>query len=78
MLCEYAYIGIDSGPVFCCAQRRQTGKVESARVGDINLILHPALAQVQARLPNFLGEGAKVDEEYSASRSFKQGATAQA
>jgi hypothetical protein len=47
-------------------------------VGDINVLLHPALARVQARLPNLIGEGTKIEEEYSASRSFKRGATAQA
>jgi hypothetical protein len=78
MLCEYARAGVDSGPVFRRPRRRPTDKIERARVGDINLILHPALARVQARLPNLIGEGSKVDEEYSASRSFKRGATAQA
>jgi hypothetical protein len=77
MLCEYARAGVDSGPVFRRPRRRPTDKTEQARVGDINLMLHPALARVQARLPNLIGEGSKVDEEYSASRSFKQGATAQ-
>ena len=37
-----------------------------------------ALARVQARLPNLIEESAKVEEEYSASHSFKRGATAQA
>ena len=41
-------------------------------------ILHPALARVQARLPSLIGENSKVEDEYSASRSFKRGATAQA
>lgn len=78
MMSEYARIGIGSGPVFRRAGRRPTDKVERARVGDINLILHPALVRVQARLPDLIGEETKVEEEYSASRSFKRGATAQA
>jgi hypothetical protein len=78
MLCEYALVGIDSGPVFRRSRRRPTDKVERARVGDINLLLHPALIRVQARLPNLIDEATKVDEEYSVSRSFKRGATAQA
>jgi hypothetical protein len=78
MLSQYAAVGIASGPVFRRSARRQTDKVERARVGDINLILHPALARVQARQPNLIGEDTKVEEEYSASRSFKRGATAQA
>ena len=78
LLCEYARAGISSGPVFRRPCKRGPTKVERARVGDINLILHPALARVQARLPNLIGEGTRVEEEYSASRSFKRGATAQA
>jgi hypothetical protein len=64
--------------VFRRPRRRITDKVEQSRVGELNLILHPALARVQARLPNLIGEEAKVDKEYSASRSFKRGATTQA
>lgn len=52
--------------------------MERARVGDINLLLHPALLKIQARLPALIEATTKVEEEYSASRSFKRGATAQA
>ena len=78
MLSEYAQIGIASGPVFRRPKKKKSNKVERARVGDINLILHPMLTRVQVRLPSLIGENTEVEEEYSASRSFKQGATAQA
>ena len=78
MLQEYGQIGIGSRPVFRRPGKGASAKVECARVGDINLILHPALARVQARLPNLINETTKVEDEYSASRSFKWGATAQA
>ena len=78
MLSEYAQIGIASGPVFRRPKKKKSNKVEQARVGDINLILHPMLTRVQVWLPSLIGENTKVEEEYSASRSFKRGATAQA
>ena len=78
MIREYETIGINSGPVFRRVKRRPTDKIERSKVGEINLLLHPALARVQARLPTVISEDTKVDEEYSASRSFKRGATAQA
>ena len=78
MMGEYARAGIGSGPVFRRPKNKRTQKVERARVGDITLLLHLALARVQARLPTLIGEETKIEEEYSASRSFKRGATAQA
>lgn len=78
MMSEYAHIGITSGPVFRRIPKRGSNKIERARVGDINLLLHPALVRVQARLPALISEDTKVEDEYNASRSFKRGATAQA
>jgi hypothetical protein len=78
MICCYAHFGVVSGPVFRRQKKKASDKIERARVGDINLILHPALVRVQARLPHLIGEGSKVEDEYSTSRSFKRGATAQA
>ena len=66
MLEEYGKIGVGSGPVFRRPRKCQNAKVERARVGDINSLLHPALARVQARLPNLIEESAKVEEVYSA------------
>lgn len=78
MIMEYANIGITTGPVFRRIRKNPSDKIERARVGDINLLFHPALTRVQVRLPNLIGVESKVEDEYSASRSFKRGATAQA
>ena len=78
MIVEYGRGGITSGPVFRRARHRGNEKVERARIGDINLLFHPELLRVQLSQPNLIGEDAKVEDEYSASRSFKRGATAQA
>jgi hypothetical protein len=78
MIEEYAFAGILKGPVFRRERKRGSDQVEQARVGDINVILHLALMRVQASRPHIISVETKVEEEYSASRSFKQGATAQA
>ena len=48
MLTEYNSIGIVAGPVFRRAKTRAADQVERASVGDINLLLHPALLRVQS------------------------------
>jgi hypothetical protein len=78
MIVEYGRIGIITGPVFRRVRPWPTDKVERARIGDINLLFHPELLWVQVNQPNLIGEETKVEDEYSASRSFKRGATAQA
>jgi hypothetical protein len=78
MIIEYGKVGTFAGPVFRRQKRRATDKVERARIGDMNLLLHPLLARVQEKKPNLIGEEVKVEDEYSTSRSFKRGATAQA
>jgi hypothetical protein len=78
MIKEYERAGIVSGPVFRRPSKRATDKVERARIGDVNLLFHPALVRIQASQPNLISEDSKVEDEYSASRSFKRGATAQA
>lgn len=78
MILEYQRIGITKGPVFRRAKRKATDKIERARVGDMNLWFHPLLMRVQESNPSLIEETAIIDEEYSVSRSFKRGATAQA
>lgn len=71
MLVEYSGVGIVMSPVF---QRTKT----TTSGGNLNLVLHPLLLQVQEKQPELNGEDTKVEEEYNVSRLFKQGATAQA
>jgi hypothetical protein len=78
MITEYARGGITAGPVFRRHQLRRNDKVERARVGDMNLLLHPMLLRVQETDSGIIGLEVKVEDEYSVSRSFKRGATAQA
>ena len=78
IILEYQRIGITKGPVFRRAKRKATDKIERARVGDMNLWFHPLLMRVQESNPSLIEETAIIDEEYSVSRSFKRGATAQA
>jgi hypothetical protein len=78
MIVEYGRIGIIMGPVFRRVRPCLTDKVERARIGDINLLFHPELLRVQVYQPNLIGEDTKVEDKYSASRSFKRGTTAQA
>jgi hypothetical protein len=79
MIVEYGpRSGVTTGPVFWRCRHQQTDKIEWARIGDINLLFHPELLRVQVSQPNLIGKHAKVEDEYSTSRSFKRGATAQA
>ena len=78
MLTEYAQVGVKAGPVFRRVKKKATDGVARARVGDMNLLLHPVLLRIQARLPDLIGEEVNVEDEYSVSRSLKRGATAQA
>jgi hypothetical protein len=78
MLVEYERSGIKAGPVFRRTKKKATDAVMRARVGDMDLLLHPLLLRVQARLPGLIGEDVNVEGEYSVSRSCKRGATAQA
>jgi hypothetical protein len=81
---EYERIGVVDGPVFRVAVKRQgqgavgqTG-LKRARVGNLNLVFIPLLLRVQEKYPETIGPDGQVEEEYSASRSFKRGATSQA
>jgi hypothetical protein len=52
--------------------------VKRAKVGDLDNVLRPLLCRVQNKYPDTIGPDVNVDEEYSASRSFKRGTTGQA
>jgi hypothetical protein len=69
-------VGVKAGPVFRRAKKK-TDAVAIARAGDMNLLLHPVLLRIQARLPDLIGEDVNVEDEYSVSCSMKRGATAQ-
>jgi hypothetical protein len=49
-----------------------------AKVGDSDKVFRPLLVRVQDRHPETIGPNINVEEEYSASRSLKRGATSQA
>jgi hypothetical protein len=77
---EYARIGVVNGPVFRVTVKRQGEGVgfKRARVGDLNSVLIPLVLRVQEKHPETIGPDVQVDDEYSAGRSFKRGATSQA
>jgi hypothetical protein len=78
---EYARIGVVDGPVFRAAIKKPgqaVGGYKRARVGDMNMVFIPLLLRVQEKYPETIGQDVQVEEEYSALRSFKRGATSQA
>jgi hypothetical protein len=77
---EYAGIGVVDGPVFRVTVKKQGqgAGFKRARVGDLSLVFIPLLLRVQEKYPETITPNVQVEEEYSAGRSFKQGATSQA
>ena len=47
-------------------------------MGDLDLLLHDILRQVQVRYPGILPASVKVEDEYSARRSLRRGSTSEA
>jgi hypothetical protein len=81
---EYGRAGVLKGPLFR-VEARKRGQVDNggkgfkrAKVGDLDLVFRPLLGRVQEKYPETIGADMNVEEEYSASRSLKQGATSQA
>jgi hypothetical protein len=60
-----------------CVKEGRKG-FKRAKVGDLDNVFCPLLARVQEQYPDTIGADVNVEEEYSASRSFKRGATSQA
>jgi hypothetical protein len=81
---EYAKVGVVNGPIFRFGTKRKgmgaAGQTtfKRARVGDLNSVFIPLLLRVQEKYPETIGPEVRVEEEYSAGRSFKRGATSQA
>ena len=65
-----------SGPMFRSVGK--TGVVKKATVGDLDLLLHDILRQVQVRYLGILPASVKVEDEYSARRSLRRGSTSEA
>jgi hypothetical protein len=78
MLTEYERVGVKAGPVFWRPKKKLTDPVARVRVRDINLLLHPVLLRIRARLSDLIREDVNVEDEYSSSHSLKRGATGQA
>jgi hypothetical protein len=68
--------GIRTGPMFRTVSKK--GVVKKATVGDLDLLFHDILRQVQARYPDIIPPTVKVEDEYSVRRSLRRGATSEA
>ena len=77
-LTEYGREGIDKGPVFRVQSGRLGDKLKRAKVGDLDTMIRPLLERVRQSYPDLIEADVDIDDEYSASRSFKRGATSQA
>ena len=64
---------VTSGPMF--RQTDKTGKTRRALVGDLDHLFHGLWKRIQHRRPDLMADNIKVDEVYSARRSFRRGAT---
>jgi hypothetical protein len=64
--------GLESGPLFLNARGKR------ATTADLDIRLHSALRRVQKKWPNLIPHEVDVSTEYSAHRSLRRGATAEA
>ena len=64
---------VTSGPMF--RRTDKTGKTRRALVGDLDHLFHSLWKRIQHRRPDLMADNIKVDEVYSARRSFRRGAT---
>jgi hypothetical protein len=64
--------GILNGPLFLGAKGKR------ATTGDLDIRVHGALRRVQKKYPNLILDEVVIADEYSAFRSFRRGATAEA
>jgi hypothetical protein len=81
---EHGKAGAFDGPMFRVEEKQKRGARAGARsyrrakVGDLDTVFRPLLLRVQEKYPDTIGADVNVEEEYSARRSFKRGATSQA
>ena len=69
--------GVKSGPMFRTVKRQ--GKIARATVGDLDSLFQPLWKGIQHhRHPQLIVESTKIEDVYSARRSFRQGATTEA
>ena len=76
VLAMYKKAGTTSGPMFRTVTKK--GGVKRASVGDMDLLLHDILRQVQIRRPDVLPSNVLVGDEYSVRRSLRRGSTSEA
>ena len=72
----YRRSGVMTGPMFRSVSAK--GVVKKATVGDMDLLFHDILRQVQFRRPDLLPEKVIVGDEYSVRRSLRRGSTSEA
>ena len=72
----YKKAKIGTGPMFRSIGKN--GSIKKATIGDLDLLLHDILRQVQARYPEIIPASVKVEDEYSARRSLRRGSTSEA
>jgi hypothetical protein len=81
---EHGKAGTFNVPMFRVEEKQKRGTrlggrgYRGAKVGDLDTVLRPLLLRVQEKHPETIGDDLNVEEEYSARRSFKRGATSQA
>ena len=72
----YARAKVTGGPMFRTVSKK--GVVKGATVGDLDLLFHDILRQVQVRRPDVLPANVMVGDEYSVRRSLRRGSTSEA
>ena len=76
VLFVYKKAGVTGGPMFRTVSKR--GVVKGATVGDLDMLFHDILRQVQERRPDVLPVNVNVGDEYSVRRSLRRGSTSEA
>ena len=64
---------VTQGPLF--RRVSKTGKIQRALIGDLDHLFHGLWKRIKHQRPDILPETVKVEEEFSARRSFRRGAT---
>ena len=65
-----------SGPMFRRITKAE--KVQRALIGDLNVMVHGLWKRIQHRRPDIIPDSIKIEDDYSARRSFRRGATTEA
>lgn len=72
----YKKAGVTGGPMFRTVSKK--GVVKGASVGDLDVLFHDIMRQVQERRPDLLPVNVIVHDEYSVRRSLRRGSTSEA